>query len=117
MRHRKKKATLDRKAGPRKALIKTLATQLVLYEKVRTTEAKARALRSYVERLITRGKQPTLASRRYLMKYVTVQNAVKKICEELGPRYAARNGGYTRIVKLPPRQGDGARVARIEFVS
>ena len=116
MRHRKKKVTLDRKAGPRAALLKNLATQLILYEKVATTEAKAKALRPYVERLITKGKKNTLAARRDLMKVITIESAVKKVLDELSPRYATRPGGYTRITKLGVRAGDAARVARIEFV-
>ncbi|MBI4268484.1 50S ribosomal protein L17 [Candidatus Uhrbacteria bacterium] len=116
MRHRSKKITLDRKAGPRRALLKNLATSLILYEKVKTTESKAKALRPYIERLITKGKKNTLQSRRALLRVLPIENAVKKVLEELGPRYAQRPGGYTRITKLGVRQGDAARVARIEFV-
>lgn len=116
MRHRKSKKTLDRKAGPRKHLLKNLATQLILYEKINTTEAKAKVLRSFVEPLVTRGKDNTLAARRMLMRSIPVENAVKKVLEQLGPRYKERPGGYTRITKLPQRQGDAARMARIEFV-
>lgn len=93
-----------------------MASQLILYEKIKTTEAKAKALRPFVERLISHSKQPTLANRRYLMKYITVENAVKKLLEDVGPRYKERAGGYTRIMKLGQRQGDAARVARIELV-
>ncbi len=116
MRHRKQKKTLDRKAAARTALIQILATQLILYEKIRTTEAKAKVIRPFIERLITKGRVNTLASRRYLMKYLSLDNAVKKLLEEISPRYLERNGGYTRITKLPQRQGDAARMARIEFV-
>lgn len=116
MRHRKKKVTLDRKIGPRKALLKNLATQVILYEKVSTTEAKAKAIRPIVERLITKGKANNLTARRALLQALPIENAVKKVLEELSPRYAQRPGGYTRIVKQGPRKGDGARRARIEFV-
>jgi len=116
MRHRKAKKTLDRKAGPRRALLKNLAAQLIIYEKIRTTEAKAKVLRPYVERLITKGKKNTLAARRELMKVLPIENAVKKVLEVYGPRYATRPGGYTRLTKLGVRQGDGARVALIEFI-
>lgn len=116
MRHRSKKITLDRKAAPRRALLKNLATQLILYEKIATTEAKAKALRPYVERLITKGKKNTLASRRELLRVLPLENAVKKVLEELSPRYKSRPGGYTRITKMNPRAGDAARMARIEFV-
>lgn len=116
MRHRSKKITLDRKAGPRASLLKNLATQLILYEKIKTTEAKAKALRPFVERLISKGKKNTLASRRELLRVLPIENAAKKILEEIGPRYATRPGGYTRIIKLGVRAGDAARVARIELV-
>lgn len=116
MRHRNKTKTLDRTATARKSLLRILASQLILYEKIQTTEAKAKALRPFVERLISHSKSPTLASRRYLMKYITVENAVKKLLEDIGPRYKGRAGGYTRILKLGQRQGDAARIARIELV-
>lgn len=116
MRHRKTKKTLDRKAAPRRALLKNLAVQLILYEKIKTTEAKAKVLRSYVERLITKGKKNVLSTRRDLAKYLPMENAIKKVLEELSPRYQERPGGYTRIVKVGIRQGDAARMARIEFI-
>ncbi|MEK7618846.1 MAG: 50S ribosomal protein L17 [Patescibacteria group bacterium] len=116
MRHRKKKVTLDRKAGPRNALLKNLAAQVILYEKVSTTVGKAKAIRPIVERLITKGKEPTLAHRRALLAVLPTQNAVNKLLEDIGPRYKERPGGYTRIVKLGLRKGDGAAIARIELV-
>lgn len=116
MRHRKKTKTLDRTATARKALLRILASQLILYEKIQTTESKAKALRPFVERLISRSRTGDLASRRYLMKYLTVENAVKKLLEDVGPRYRARAGGFTRIIKIGQRKGDAARVARIELV-
>lgn len=116
MRHRSTKKTLDRTSTARKSLLRILASQLVLYEKIKTTEAKAKALRPFVERLITHSKGGTLADRRYLMKYLSVENAVKKLIEDIGPRYKERAGGYTRIIKIGQRQGDAARVARIELV-
>lgn len=117
MRHRSKKVTLDRKTGARRALLKNLVFQLVIHEKLTTTEAKAKALRPPVERLITRGKQNTLAARRALLRVLPTEAAVNKILEELSPRYLSRPGGYTRITKKAPRQGDGARMAVIEFVT
>ena len=116
MRHRSKKITLDRKSSARNALLKNAAAQLFIYEKITTTEAKAKALRSYAERLITKSKTPTLATRRNLMKVMPGENVVKKLLEQVGPRYQSRPGGYTRIVKLGARKGDGAQVARIELV-
>lgn len=116
MRHQKKGKTLDRKKQPRQALLRNLAVSLILYEKVKTTEAKAKAVKPLVEKLITKGKENTLANRRYLMKYLYVENAVKKVLEVLGPKYKERQGGYTRIVKLGRRQGDGAPVVQLELV-
>ena len=116
MRHRRTGKTLDRSNGPRLALMRGLATQVVLYEHVNTTLAKAKAIRPLVEKLITRGRTKTLANRRELMKVLTVETAVNKILEELGPRYATRPGGYTRIIKLGARKGDGAEIAQIQLV-
>lgn len=116
MRHRRKGKTLDRKAGPRRALMRNLATSVILYEHVNMTEAKAKAVRPMVERLITRGRVKSLANRRELMKVLMHESAVNKILEELGPRYAIRPGGYTRIIKLNPRKGDGAEIAQIQLV-
>lgn len=96
--------------------MKTLAMSLVLYEKIKTTEAKAKVLRPYVERLVTVAKQPTLANRRLLMRKLPTEGSVRKLIEVLGPRYAERKGGYTRITKLGTRQGDRASVSQIEFV-
>lgn len=116
MRHRKKGKTLDRKRDPRKALMRSLATNLILHEKIKTTEAKAKAVKPIVEKLITKGKAGDLHARRELLKYLYVENAVKKILEDLSPRYKERKGGYTRIVKLGNRQGDAAKIVQIEFV-
>lgn len=116
MRHRSKKVTLDRKKAPREALLRNLAASVILYEKVKTTEAKAKAVRPLVERAITRGKDASLANRRHLMKFFYTEGPVKKILEVLGPRYAKRPGGYTRLVKLGPRKGDGASIVQIELV-
>lgn len=96
--------------------MRNLATSVILYEHVDTTLAKAKAIRPYVEKLITKGKIKTLAARRELMKTLTVELAVNKVLEELGPRYAKRAGGYTRIIKLGSRKGDGAEVAQIQLV-
>lgn len=116
MRHRRIGKTLDRNSAARRALLRSLATSVVLYEHVNTTLAKAKAVRPLVERLITRGRIKTLVSRRALLKDLLSENAVNKILEELGPRYATRPGGYTRILKLGARKGDGAEVAQIQLV-
>ncbi|MBN1779459.1 MAG: 50S ribosomal protein L17 [Candidatus Buchananbacteria bacterium] len=116
MRHRKKGKILDRKAAPRKALMRNLATSLVVYEKIKTTTAKAKALKPMVEKLITVSKVNNLTTKRKLTETLTHQKAVKKALEVLGPRYQDRKGGYLRITKIGPRPGDGADVSVIEFV-
>ena len=116
MRHQKKKVTLDRKVGPRRALLRNLVTSVVLYEKVKTTRAQAKAVQPIVERCVTLAKSQTLAARRRLLTILTHPNAVRKMFEVLGPRYASRNGGYTRIVKIGRRVGDAAEIVQIEFV-
>jgi large subunit ribosomal protein L17 len=116
MRHRKKGKTLGRKAAPRKALLRNLAASVVLYEKVKTTEAKAKAVRPLVEKAITAGKTPTLASRRKLLSFFYTDHPVNKIMDVLGPRYAKRPGGYTRITKIGHRKNDGADMVQIELV-
>ncbi len=116
MRHRKSGKILDRNKASREALLRNLAASVVLYEKVKTTEAKAKAVRPLVERAITSGKTSDLATRRKLMKFFYTEHPVNKILEELGPRYKERPGGYTRIVKLGARKGDGAEIVQIELV-
>lgn len=116
MRHRQHGRKLGRTAVPRKHLLSNLAQSVILYEKVQTTLAKAKEVRPLVERLITLGKQDTLSSRRNLLRILKVESAVKKVIEALGPRYAKRSGGYTRIVKIGSRQGDAAPMAQIELV-
>lgn len=116
MRHNKSGKVLDRKKGPREALLRGLAASIVLHEKVQTTEAKAKAVRPLVERAITTGKQGTLAARRQLMRVFYTEQTVKKVLEVLSPRYATRTGGYTRLIKIGPRQGDSAEMVQIELV-
>lgn len=116
MRHRNTTKILDRKKAPRQALMKTLAAQFVLHEKIRTTQAKAKVLRTYVEPLVTKSRTNDIATRRLLMRRMNMPNATKKLLEVIGPRYVGRPGGYTRITKLGVRQGDGAQMAQIEFV-
>lgn len=116
MRHRKKGKTLDRKKAPRELMLRNLASSVLIYEKVKTTEAKAKAVKPMVEKLITASKAGDLASRRKLIDFLPQKMAVKKAMEVLGQRYKERPGGYTRIVKLGTRQGDGAQVAQIELI-
>ncbi len=116
MRHLVKKATLDRKTAARRSLMANLAESLIIYEKIKTTKAKAKALRSLVERLITKAKTNDLATRRQLMRVLYTNNAIKKMLEVIGPRYATRQGGYTRITLHGTRKGDAGEEAMIEFV-
>lgn len=116
MRHRRKKVTLDRTSAQRRRLIRNLSVSLVVHERVVTTEARAKAIRSFVERLVTLGKNPTLHHRRQLLQKLPDEAAVKKILTILGPRYAHRAGGYLRILRLAPRQGDGAAQRLLEFI-
>jgi large subunit ribosomal protein L17 len=114
MQHKKKGRKFSRKRDQRRALLKGLAANLILKEKITTTEVKAKEVRPLVEKLITKSKKQNLASIRYLARYLPPQ-ARKKIME-LGQRYQERPGGYTRIIKLGPRKRDAARMVVIEFV-
>jgi len=116
MKHQDSKRILSRKTGPRKALLKGLVLSLVLHEKIKTTEAKAKSLRPLMERIITRAKVDNLRNRREVLKKVIAQKAVKKLFEVIGPRYKDRQGGYLRIIKLKARKGDAAKIALIELV-
>jgi large subunit ribosomal protein L17 len=112
------------KKGPRlgsgpahqRLLLDTMAAQLFEHGKIRTTEAKAKALRPIAERLITFAKRGDVAARREVLRSVPDRDVVHKLFSEIGPRYAERNGGYTRILKLGQRQGDGAPMALIELI-
>lgn len=115
MRKLKKGRKLSRKTDQRKALLKSLASNLFLQEKIKTTEAKAKEVRQLAETLITKGKSQNLAARKYLQESLP-QNAAKKLFQEIAPRYKDTPGGYTRIIKLGPRESDGARMAIIELV-
>ncbi|TSC55645.1 MAG: large subunit ribosomal protein L17 [Parcubacteria group bacterium Gr01-1014_18] len=116
MRHGNKGKILDRKYSARRALIRSLATSLVLYEKIETTMAKAKALRPFIEKYVSAAKAGDLAARRHVLGFLYTENAAKKMMDVIGPKYKDRSGGYTRIIKLGSRLGDGASVARIEFV-
>jgi len=97
-------------------LLSGLAKQLFVHEAIDTTEAKAKALRPYAERLITKAKRGDLAARRDVLKAIPDRDIVARLFGEIGPRFAERQGGYTRILKLGQRAGDGAPMARIELV-
>ncbi len=116
MRHRVKKTTLGREKAHREMMLRNLAASILIYEKVNTTLAKAKAVRSLVEKSITTAKKGDLTARRRLIQIFPQKMAVKKAMEVLGKRYKDKEGGYTRIVKLSPRAGDGAKMALIELV-
>lgn len=116
MRHRKQKRKFGRTSAPRAALMRDLATSFFLTGKIRTTEAKAKALRRVAERLITRARVDSLVNRRSLSHFVYTEAAVKRAFTDIGPTMKARAGGYTRIVKLGNRQGDGAPMVQLELV-
>ncbi len=114
--HRVAGRKLSRYKDQRKALLRGLTVDLIQHERITTTLAKAKETRVMAEKLITHGKKGTLHNRRIALSQVPNKRAVTKVFDELGPRYAERPGGYTRIIKLGPRQGDGASMAVIELV-
>jgi len=116
MRHRNKTKTLGRKKQPREMMLRNLAASIIIYEKVKTTETKAKVVRSLVEKAITISKKGDLTARRRLIALLPQRMAIKKLIEVLGEKYKNRKGGYTRIIKLGARQGDGAEMVQIELV-
>ncbi len=117
MRHKIKKKHFDRTKEQRLALYRSLARALIMEERIETSLQRAKAVRSFVERLITLGRKGDLASRRRALSLLPDKTVVKKLFEDIAPRYEGRNGGYTRIVKLPTRRtGDGCELAILELV-
>jgi large subunit ribosomal protein L17 len=116
MNHAKAGRQLRRTSEQRLALLRNLATSLIEEEAILTTEAKAKELRPFVEKLITKAKSGTLHARRMAMVHIHKRAAADKLFQELGPRFASRKGGYTRILKTGHRKGDGAELARIELM-
>jgi large subunit ribosomal protein L17 len=116
MRHRKTGKQLDRSSSVRAGLMRDLATSLLIFEHITTTQAKAKTLRPYAEKLITIAKRNDVQSRRALMQVLRHEKAINKALEVIGPRYRDRRGGYTRITTTAPRLGDGAQMAVIELV-
>jgi large subunit ribosomal protein L17 len=114
--HRVAGRNLSRRKDQRKALLRGLAVELIQHERIVTTVAKAKETRIVAEKLITHGKKGTLHHRRIALSQVPNKDAVKKVFDDLAQRYGERPGGYTRITKLGPRQGDGAEMAVIELV-
>ena len=145
MRHQSKKHTLGKAQDQRNALLRSLATELILHGEIKTTMARAKALKPYAEHIITLAKQGTLHSRRLAAKFIfdketgkfmnfetgevlegvekadkektaVAQTILRKLFAETGKKYANRNGGYTRIYRMPPRRGDAAEMALIKLV-
>ena len=116
MRHNKKFNHLGRTASHRASMLSNMASSLILHKRITTTLAKAKALKKYVEPLITRSKNDTTTSRRVVFRYLQNKYAVKALFGEVAEKVANRPGGYTRIIKLGTRQGDAAEIAFIELV-
>ncbi len=116
MRHLVKKKRLGRNSAQRRALLRNLVTSFLEKERRRTTLAKAKATKPLAEKMITLAKKNTLQARRQTLRFIYKKPVVKKLFEELGPRFIERPGGYARIVKIGPRAGDGADMAILELI-
>ena len=117
MRHHNNVRKFGRDKSQKKALLNSLALNLIVREKIKTTEPKAKELRPFIEKLVTRAKTDNLATRRVMISKLSGRKAeVKKLFEVLAPKYAKQKGGYTRVLKLGARKSDGAKMAIIEFV-
>ena len=116
MRHNKAINHLGRQSGHRKAMLANMASSLIMHKRITTTVAKAKALRSYVEPLITKSKEDTTHSRRVVFSYLKDKNAVTELFRNIAPKIAERPGGYTRVLHVGFRQGDAAEMALIELV-
>jgi large subunit ribosomal protein L17 len=116
MRHKIAGRKLGRQSGHRRALFRNLVTDLIKHEKIVTTEAKAKEIQAIAEKVITLGKKSGLHSYRQTLSFVMDKQVTEKIFADLAKRYSERPGGYTRIIKLEPRLGDGAPMAKIELV-
>ena len=116
MRHKRSGFKLKRDAGSRNSLLKNLVTSVIEHERIVTTVPKAKAARPIVEKMITLAKRDTLHTRRQAAAFLQTPDAVKKLFDKLGTRFGQRNGGYTRVVRLGWRKGDGAEQAMLELV-
>lgn len=116
MRHKVYGRKLSQKTNQRKALFKNLINALVVHGQIKTTEAKAKAIRGLVEKLITKGKQQTFHARRLIEAFLQNKKAVNKIVDEISPLFKKRPGGFTRIVRLENRRGDNAPLVRLELI-
>ena len=116
MRHGKKIAKLGRTAPHRKAMLSNMMASLFINERVTTTQTRAKELKRTAERVLTCAKRGDLHARRQVLRLIADKQVVAKLFDELGPRYKGRNGGYTRVIKLGPRRGDGAFMSIVELV-
>lgn len=116
MRHRKDTKKLGRTSSHRKAMLSNLVASVLQHKHVRTTTAKAKEARRVVDRMITHAKKNTVAARRLVFSHLRRRDIVKNLFDEIAPRYATRNGGYTRVLKIGRRQGDGAEISILELV-
>ena len=116
MRHNKIGRKLGRKTAHRKALMSNLASALITHKRIKTTDAKAKELRMYIEPLVTYAKKGDLHSRRQVLKKIRHKSIVRELFDNIGPTFSNRNGGYTRIIKLGFRDNDCAPISMIEFV-
>ena len=117
MRHRAKGRQLSRTSTHKRAMLNNMATSLFVHGRVITTEAKAKELRPFAEKLITLARRGDLHARRLVQRRIKDRETLSRLFSDIGPRFAARPGGYTRILKLGHREGDGADVARIELLA
>lgn len=115
MRHRKKGRGLSRTPSHRKATLRNMATSLFRHERIRTTEAKAKELRPFAEKLITIARQDDVHSRRRVRRHIADREVLGKLFDDIGPRFEGVEGGYTRVLKIGARKGDGAELALIEL--
>lgn len=116
MRHHNATRKFGRETDQRTALMRSLACNLIIHEKMITTEAKAKEIRPFVEKLVTKAKEDTVAVRRLISQYLVSPKQTAKLVKEIAPKYKDRKGGYLRIVKLGQRGGDGSKMAIVEFV-
>ena len=116
MRHRKTGRRFDMSSAQRRAMFRNITTAVLEHGSVLTTEARAKESRRFVERMVTLGKRGSLHARRQALAWIYSPHVVEQLFDEVAPRYAERPGGYTRVVKLVQRKGDGSRMARLELV-
>ncbi len=115
MRHLNRGRKLNRSSSHRKALFRNLVLSLIRHERIRTTDAKAKELRRYADRMVTLGKQGDLSARRAAFSFIESRDAVKKLFDVIAPRFKDRPGGYTRVIKFGARNGDAALLSIVEF--